>query len=369
MPIPTRVTFARRGGLALIMPILVWTAACEDGGGDVAATGFDDQAVVRDYVDHVIVPTYTLLAARVDALKTAVEALAADPTATTVEAARAAWIAARQPWEQSEAFLFGPVNSFGYDPALDTWPLNEADLDAVLAGEDPLTPEFVQALPESLKGYHTVEYLIFGADSTKEASAYTPRELEYLKATAEDMAQNAQLLARSWTTRVDGRAPYADVFRTAGEAGNSAYPSIQAAGQEIVEGMVGILDEVANGKIAEPYDNRDPRLVESQFSFNSQIDFQDNIRGVRRAWLGLGPDDASPAGASLSGFVARRDPALAERVLAELDAGIAAIAAIPSPFRDAITQPGAASKIEAAQAALRTAQATLEADVRPLVLE
>lgn len=345
------------------------TLACDTGGGGETSTGFDDQAVVVDYVDHVIVPTYTLLATRAEGLSAAVEALAAGPDADTLAAARQAWIDTRSPWEQSEAFLFGPVDSNGYDPALDTWPLNEADLNAVLAGTDALTVDFVESLPESQKGFHTVEYLIFGVDNAKTPDAFTARELQYLDAATAEMARIAGLLAKSWTTSLDGRRPYAEVFRTAGEPGNTAYPSLGAAGQEIVQGMIGILDEVANGKIAEPYDNHDPRLVESQFSFNSQVDFQDNVRGVRRAWLGLGPEESSPAGASLSAFVARRDPALAARVTAELDAGVAAIAAIPVPFRDAITDDAASGRIEAAQAALRKAQTTIESEVVPLVLE
>ena len=361
----THRLFAVGARVALSLCIL----ACDRGGSGATATGFHDRAVVVDYVDHVIVPTYTLLATRAAALSGAVNALAAGPDADTLAAARQAWIDTRSPWEQSEAFLFGPVFSHGYDPALDTWPLNEADLNAVLEGTDTLTVDFVESLPESQKGFHTVEYLIFGVDNHKTADAFTDRELQYLSAATAEMARIAGLLAESWTTRVDGRPPYAEVFRTAGEPGNTAYPSLGAAGQEIVQGMIGILDEVANGKIAEPYDHHDPRLVESQFSFNSQLDFQDNIRGVRRAWLGLGPEDGSPAGASLSAFVARRDPALAARVLAELDAGIAAIAAIPAPFRDAITDDAADARIEAAQAALRKAQTTIESEVVPLILE
>jgi uncharacterized iron-regulated protein len=360
---------SRFSTLGPTVALALCSVACDSGGGGETAAGFDDQAVVVDYVDHVIIPTYTQLATRAEALSAAVDALAAGPDPATVAAAREAWLATREPWEQSEAFLFGPVDSNGYDPALDTWPLNEADLNAVLEGTDTLTVAFVESLPESQKGFHTVEYLIFGVDNRKTADAFTERELQYLTAATGEMARIAGLLAKSWTTSVDGRPPYAEVFRTAGEPGNTAYPSLGAAGQEIVQGMIGILDEVANGKIAEPYDNHDPRLVESQFSFNSQVDFQDNIRGVRRAWLGLGPEDSSPAGASLSAFVARRDSTLSARVLAELDAGIAAIAAIPAPFRDAITDDAASGRIEAAQAALRKAQTTIESAVVPLILE
>ena len=54
-----------------------------------------------------------------------------------------AWVAARVPWEQSEGFLFGPVDTFGYDPAMDSWPVNRTDLDAVLASGQAFTPEYI----------------------------------------------------------------------------------------------------------------------------------------------------------------------------------------------------------------------------------
>ena len=63
----------------------------------------------------------------------AVAALRENPGDATLGAACEAWIAARLPWEASEGFLFGPVDFNGYDPALDTWPVNRTDLEGVIA--------------------------------------------------------------------------------------------------------------------------------------------------------------------------------------------------------------------------------------------
>jgi hypothetical protein len=132
--------------------------------------------------------------------------------------------------------------------------------------------------------------------------------------------------------------------------------------------MIGICDEVANGKIADPYDAHDPVLVESQFSYNSILDFQDNLRSVESAYTG-GSALAGTTGRGLSDWVAERNPTLDARVKAEIAASIAALGLIPPPFRDAITNPAAYDEIEAAQAAIRTLQDTLEQDVRSLVLQ
>jgi putative iron-regulated protein len=337
--------------------------ACSDDGG--AAAAFQDREVITDYADVVVVPTYQLLRQRAVALETAVSALVASPTQANLISARSAWVATRVPWEQSEAHLFGPVSANGYDPAMDSWPVNRTDLDAVLASSNPLTQAYVAALPEEQKGFHTLEYLLWGVDSAKLATALTRRELEYLRALAAELTQVTADLAVSWTTGANGTQPYRSVFVGAGTAGNTAYPSLTAAAQEILGGMSAICDEVANGKIADPYDAHDPEKVESQFSFNSLVDFADNLRGVANAYTG---DAAGISGRGLSDYLATIDPVLDQRLRAELQAALDAIAAIPAPFRTAITTPSAYPSIEAAQVAIRKVQATIDGDLTRAVL-
>jgi len=358
------LTFSALISLAPAAPMML--AACDSNDGSTAK-GFDDKQVIVDFSDKVVVPTYERLAANAVALQTVVAALADAPDAAKLEAARTAWIATRAPWEQSEGFLFGPVDSFGIDPALDTWPLNQTDLDNVLASNDPLTPAYIATLQSSQKGFHTMEYLLFGVNGTQTAATLDARELEYLEAIAGDFVALTGRLAKSWT---EGDAllptPYRDLFATAGEAGNTAYPSLSAAAQEIVNGMVGICDEVANGKIADPYDAHDPQLEESQFSHNSLIDFQNNIRSVENAYLGSVPD-AGTSGRGLSAWVADQDAALDVQIKAQITAAIAAIAAIPGPFSEAIITESAYPEIEAAQAAILALQSTLQSKLLPLL--
>jgi len=347
---------------------LLLIAAC--GGDDEADTdtGFADREVVTDYADAVVIATYDLLAERGVALEAACQTLADDPSDETLVAARDAWVATRVPWEQSEAFLFGPVSARGYDPAMDSWPVNRTDLEAVLASDDELNETYVAGLPETQKGFHTLEYLLWGVDSEKTAAELTERELEYVLGLAADLRTTTDLLATSWTDAVDGEQAYRDVFVTAGEEGNTTYPSLTAAAQEILVGMSGICDEVANGKIADPFDARDPDLVESQFSFNSLEDFSDDLRGVLNAYSGSFPAGGT-SGRGVADLVAERDPALDERFRGEIEGAIEALGAIPSPFRDAIQDEANDAAIIAAQEAIRTVQDTIDGDLTLLVLE
>jgi len=188
----------------------------------------------------------------------------------------------------------------------------------------------------------------------------------YLVATTAEMAGAGDELHRAWTEGLDGEPAYAGVLEAAGSADSVLYPSKQSAAEEIVRGAIGILDEVANGKIADPFDEQDTKLVESQFSFNSLTDFTNNVRSVQNAYLGAVPD-AGTSGVGLTAFVADVDADLDARLKGELTAALAALGEIPEPFRDAITDPAAADKIRAAQEAIRAVQTTMEGDVLPLV--
>lgn len=126
------------------------------------------QPVVQQYVQHVVLPTYADLASKNAALYEAVVALGAHPSDETFAAACEAWLAAREPWETSEAFLFGPVDELGLDPNMDSWPLDQDAIVKILTsgdfnqlnwsdGDDDDAIEAAQ----NLRGFHTLEYLLF----------------------------------------------------------------------------------------------------------------------------------------------------------------------------------------------------------------
>ena len=93
-------------------------------------------AIVKNYVDVVVVPTYEKLKEKNILLLDAVNSLVANPTNTRFEAACTAWLNAREPWELSEAFLFGPVDELGLDPNMDSWPLDQNAIEQNMKSED-----------------------------------------------------------------------------------------------------------------------------------------------------------------------------------------------------------------------------------------
>lgn len=126
------------------------------------------QPIVEQYVDAVVLPTYKELSERNSALYDAVAAFVKNPSNSLMAACASAWMTARQPWETSEAFLFGPVDLLGLDPNMDSWPLDQDAIVNILEsgnyddlnwsdGDDDDAIEAAQ----NVRGFHTLEYLIF----------------------------------------------------------------------------------------------------------------------------------------------------------------------------------------------------------------
>ncbi|MEA5471084.1 imelysin family protein [Spirulina sp. 06S082] len=325
-----------------------------------------EQAVLTDFVDLVIIPTYDRLLGQAIVLKTAVDRFVAKPTPEHLKAARVAWLGTRTPWEQSEAFAFGPASSLGYDGDLDDWPVNETDVTAILKSGDRLTPEYVTNLQTTAKGFHTIELLLFGTNNDKTASDFSRRELELLKLLAKAFETTSQDLIESWVDGVSGNPPYRQVLIAAGERNNPAYLTKSAALEEIVQGMMGCLDEVANEKIGVPLTDKSTDDLESRFSHSSLNDFKNNLQSVENAYWGGLPDTRS-RGTSISDFVAQADVNLDRQIKQEMQEAIAAIAAIPDPIELKISDAEALETLATAKEAILKLFSTMEEKVLPLV--
>lgn len=125
-------------------------------------------AIVTNYVDNIVLPTYLSLKQKNEALYNSVLAFKANPSDNAFAAVCNAWLVAREPWEKSEAFLFGPVDALGLDPNMDSWPLDQDQIAQVLnsGNYDDLNwidgdaDDRIEAA-QSVRGFHTLEFLVF----------------------------------------------------------------------------------------------------------------------------------------------------------------------------------------------------------------
>ena len=312
--------------------------------------------VIANVARTVIVGTYADLADKTTELFEDVAALNLSSSEDNLVEAQQAWRRASSAWEQSEAFLFGPVETMGIEPMLDSWPVDLSGIDTVLTGGDSLTSGFVSNLDGALKGFHTIEFLLFGEENDKVAADLTAREKEYLAAATENLASTARTLSDAWAA---GAGNHVAEFLNID--GSGIYLNEAGALQELIRGMSAIAVKASNIKISDPFSASNAELVESQFSFNTLMDLADNIRGIENIYIGRYLDQDGPG---LNDLVRRDNPDLDDRIRAAISSAIAGIRGISFPFRDAVLAPGAAAQIEAAIAAVAELQVLLDSEVQ-----
>ncbi len=331
------------------------------------ANTFDDDAVISEFTSKVVIPKYEQFAGDTAALNQAIEAFVASPTEASLAAARQAWTATRISWEQTETFAFGPAGSLGFDGAMDSWPVNQTDIEQVLAGSEPITAESVAQLQDTERGMHSIEYILFGTDASKAVSDFSDREQAYLLALGEDLNTSADALLASWTTGIEGQPAYETVFASAGSADNTVYPTTAAAGQELVSGIIDSLTEVGEEKLAAPFAAQDTEGLESRFSAQTINDLKSNLQSAENGYFGQFPEAGTKTDASISTYVAARDPALDKKVTDQFAAANSALNAVPTPLEKSLTDEAAANEIEQAIAAILEVKSTLETEVVPLI--
>lgn len=355
--------------------MLVATIGC--GGGD---GGLDAAPVVDNYA-AIVRASYADSLAKARDLKTAIDAFVAAPSATTLQAARQAWLAAREPYGQTEAYRFydGPIDNpdTGPEGQINAWPLDEAYIDYVegnanagiindTAGFPTITKDVIaeqneKGAEENIStGYHAIEFLLWGQDLSTTGPGARPHT-DYLTTggTAANQARRGQYLKAAVELLVDDLQAVNDAWAP----GATYVKELTAAdGREAVRRMLqglGSLSgaELSGERMATAYDNRDQEDEHSCFSDNTHRDLRANAISLQNVYLGrYGTVD----GPGLDELVREKDAALDMKMQQQLAASIAAIEAIPTPFDQALQDDANGRvKIKAAIDALRTQTDTM----------
>lgn len=337
--------------------------ACgDDGGGEIpidAPDGFDRAAMLRHLADEVFVPVHEEAAARAAALPGAIEAyctaLGTGPAETEGAAARAAWGEAIDAWEAVDAALVGPAetNMRALRDRVYAWPLLSTcgiDRDVVRYANDPASYDPAAALA-NVRSLSAIEYLLHPTSSAHTCpttpagwdalGADLPRaRCRLARALAGDVAATTEALAQAW--RPAG-GNYAGNLAAAGGSG-STIESAQAAVNLVSDALFYVDKMVKDMKVGEaagiamnacgtvqtPCD----REVEHRFADRATAAIRINLRTFRAVFTGT---TATADGPSFEDFLrAVGAAALADRMVAEIDAAIAAADALPDSFRTAL---------------------------------
>lgn len=336
-----------------------------------AQDGVRKLAVLTTYAD-IAEAGYTDSLTTARQLQAAVDTLISAPSADALQSARAAWLAARVPYQQTEVFRFGNAIVDDWEGQVNAWPLDEGLIDYVDAAyggasdENALavlnviaTPQFTlsgqtvdasritpdllaQKLHEAdgveanvATGYHAIEFLLWGQDlnghgpgagnrpwtdyapGTECTNGHCDRRGAYLKAATDLLVADLEWMAAQWATGGTARA----TVMADEDAGIAA----------ILTGMGSLsYGEQAGERMRLGLMLNDPEEEHDCFSDNTHNSHYFDGLGVQNVYLGayVRVDGSLVAGASLSDLVAATDAGLDGELRGKLAATMMALARI-----------------------------------------
>src|ERR1700690_566366 len=324
---------------------------------------------------------------QIAALKSAVDAFVASPSADGIAACQQAWLTAHQWFGHSEysRFYGGPIDQA--QGGMNEWPIDENFMDSTAGNPqggimNDLTtyPQITQhvlasadekgGLENLSTGFHAVEFLLWGERADQShgpgtrpytdyvdggTSANQDRRRTYLQVVTSMLLDDMRGLEAEWdpTSKTSYGAQMV--------AGN---PEVMLA--KIYRGFSQMaISELFYERMYDPIVSQDQKDEESCFSESTLNDLIVNALGDEDVYIGhyQALDGSTLQGPSISDLVRAKDAALDAQVREELAAVRTAITAIPPPFDHAVLAPSASPEnmaVQAAVAAYQPVQATLD---------
>jgi len=295
-------------------------------------------------------------------LKQKIDAFVAAPSEAGFQACKEAWLAARIPYGQTEAYRFydGPIDDAdGPEGLINAWPMDENFIDYVDGNPSAglinspaqypnITKQVLADLNESISeasiftGYHAIEFLLWGQDlstsgpGTRPYSDYLPgivpnnhdRRGQYLKVVAELLLDNLAEVRDEW--KKDGGA-YRNTFLNNTETKTALGYLFTSLG-EMCKG------ELSGERMFVAVDTKDQENEHSCFSDNTLTDIKMNLLGLKNVYFGTYKrvDGSTVSGRSLSEIAELLDRTKADAARAAFTDAEAKVNAIPAPFDQTI---------------------------------
>ncbi len=345
------VTAAMMAGLVLpagVMGAEPEVEAILDTYADIALAGYEDALMTAQ------------------ALDAATDALIATPSEATLAAARAAWIAARPSYQQTEAFRFGNAIVDAWEGRVNAWPLDEGLIDYVDPGygsesdenglyvanvianpvllidgaevdASAITPEFLaDTLQEAggieanvATGYHAIEFLLWGQDlngtgpgagnrpyTDYSTEANAARRAQYLDAATDLLVADLEEMVANWQPGGEARVALAETGLATILTGMGSLGFGELAGERMKLGLL----------------LHDPEEEHDCFSDNTHNSHLYDAVGIRNVYLGRyeREDGSVVEGPSISELIAARDAGLDSEIKVLLDETVAKMEAMRS---------------------------------------
>jgi len=331
----------------------------------------DKAAVLATYAD-IAEAAYGDARTAADRLAETVDVLVAAPSAEALQAARAAWLAARVPYQQTEVYRFGNPIVDEWEGRVNAWPLDEGLIDYVdpvyggatdenayailnviaspsftLSGTDvdagQITPALLaETLHEAdaveanvATGYHAIEFLLWGQDLNGTGPGAGDRPwTDYAggdACTGGNCDRRAAYLTVATDLLVDELTWMTEQWAEGGAARAAVMDNEDAGVVAVLTGMGSLsYGEQAGERMRLGLMLNDPEEEHDCFSDNTHNSHYYDGLGIRNVYHGryVRTDGSVVEGPSVADLVAAVDPAVDAELRARLDATMIALGEI-----------------------------------------
>ena len=305
-----------------------------------------------------------------EALRAAIGALVEAPSEETLAAARAAWTAARVPYQQTEAYRFGNPIVDDWEGRVNAWPLDEGLIDYVAedtpSAEDnelaqlnviatpsldlgteildaaTITPDTIRALHEAggieanvASGYHAIEFLLWGQDLNGTGPGAGDRPYtDYVQGegcTGGNCDRRAAYLVAASDLLIGDLHEMVAAWGKDGTARKTVTADPQAGLSAMLTGMGSLsYGEQAGERMKLGLMLNDPEEEHDCFSDQTHFSHYYDGLGIQNVYLGryTRTDGTEITGPSLSDLVAEKDASVDTALKTDLDATMAALGAL-----------------------------------------
>ena len=329
--------------------------------GAYADTSID--GIVENYAD-IALAKYEDSLATAQTLDAAIDTFLTSPTAENQQAAKDAWLAARNPYQQTEVYRFGNAIVDDWEGRVNAWPLDEGLIDYVdesygsesdenslytanlianasitVNGEKVDTGKISERLIQNLNeagdieanvttGYHAIEFLLWGQDlngTDKGAGARPASDFDTANCSNDNCDRRAAYLRSASRLLVSDLEEMVYYWSAKGDARKAVMEDTKAGISTILTGMGSLsYGELAGERMKLGLLLHDPEEEHDCFSDNTHNSHLYDAVGIQNVYLGSYKrvDGSTVSGPSLSELVAEKDPALDEELKAKLAATI-----------------------------------------------
>lgn len=378
------------------MILLAGLGACGgdgDGAGGAGASGAAFPAAEA----RLAVATYKALAREVygataseaKGLQGAIDAFVAAPDEAGHKAAKEAWLRARVPYNQNDAFRFynGPIDRDpgGPEGDINGWPLDENFVDYTRDEAQAgiiNQPDKVATIDQGViakkngeggeknlsVGYHAIEFLLWGQDDLVPGQGagkrpYTDfvdggtagnqaRRRDYLKAAAGLLVGQLSGVEQAWAPGADN---YAAGFGVKPDEGSATGDGLKDAIGNMIRGLGSLAKaELSGERMTVALKSRAQEDEHSCFSDSTWNDLFGNALGIQNVWLGQ--FKGQKLGPGLDSVFRAVDGALADQIGKDIDEAVGKLKGLAdandkAPFDVVIAEPdGSASRAAAIDA-------------------